>query len=149
MSFAFDPAGWLQDDEIQLLLTEARSADPVHDLVPSYHFIIARLDGEAVGHCDLRIGHNEKLYYGGNIGYGVDEPHRGHHYAGKACLLLFQLARRHGLTYLYITCNPENFSSRRTCEYAGGVLAAIVDLPPDSDMYLSGERRKCVYKFEL
>ena len=149
MSFVFDPADWLADGEIRLKLTETKPADPQRGLVPSYHFAIGRPDGAVVGHCDLRVGHNQKLYYGGNIGYGVEEAHRGHHYAGKACLLLFQLARRHDMKYLYITCNPENIPSRRTCEYAGGVLEAIVDLPPDNDMYLEGERRKCVYRFEL
>lgn len=72
-----------------------------------------------MGSCDLRIGHNENLYYGGNIGYRVEEAYRGNHYAGKACLLLFELARKHDLQYLIITCNPDNAASRKTCEYAG------------------------------
>ena len=99
--------------------------------------------------CGLRIGHNEGVYYGGNIGYGVGEPHRGRHYAGKACLLLFQLAKKHGMDYLYITCNPENTASRKTCEYAGGVLEGVVDVPEDNDMYQRGERKKCIYRFVL
>ena len=37
--------------------------------------------------------------------------HRGHHYAGKACKLLFQLAQRHGMEYVIITCNPDNYPS--------------------------------------
>ena len=90
-------------------------------------FKICLPDGTQAGVCDLRIGHNEGVYYGGNIGYGVGEPHRGRHYAGKACLLLFQLAKKHGMDYLYITCNPENTASRKTCEYAGGVLEGVVD----------------------
>ena len=68
-------------------------------------------NGTKIGVCDLRIGHNENTYYGGNIGYGIDEEYRGHHYAGKACLLLFELARKHEWDYVIITCNPDNFAS--------------------------------------
>lgn len=100
-----------------------------------------------MGTCDLRIGHNEKVYYGGNIGYRVSEQYRGHHYAGKACLLLFELAKRHDMEYLIITCNPDNYASRKTCEYAGGVLEKIVELPEDNDMRDNGETEKCIYRF--
>ena len=148
--FNFLDTSDLRSDEISLKLESVNDADPEKGWVPCYHFSIRLVsDGTEVGHCDLRIGHNEKLYFGGNIGYRILEPQRGRHYAGKACLLLFELARRHGLEYLYITCNPENYASRRTCEYAGGVLQTTVDLPADNDMFQSGERRKCVYRFEL
>ena len=63
-----------------------------------------------MGKIDLRIGHNGNVYYGGNIGYSVDKKYRGHHYAGKACLLLFELAKKHHMDYLIITCVPDNFS---------------------------------------
>lgn len=64
--------------------------------------------------------------------------------------MLFDLARKHGMDYLYITCNPENIASRKTCEFAGGVLESIIDLPTDNDMYMyDGERRKCIYRFNL
>lgn len=45
--------------------------------------------------------------------------------------------------------NPDNHASRKTCEYAGGTLEAIVDLPEDNDMYMDGERQKCIYRFKL
>ena len=87
--------------------------------------------------------------YGGHIGYGVLPRYRGHRYAARACKLLFPLARRHGLNPLWITCNPDNIASRRTCELAGGKLVEIVDLPEDIDMYQAGERQKCRYRFDL
>ena len=114
----FLDTSFLKSEEIFLQLD--RTVDPADadrpDWLPAYHFRICLPDGTEAGVCDLRVGHNESVYYGGNIGYRVHPQHRGHHYAGKACLLLFALARRHGLTYLYITCNPENIPSRRTCE---------------------------------
>lgn len=59
------------------------------------------------------------------------------------------LARHHEMTELWVTCNPDNIASRRTCELAGGVLVEIVDLPEDIDMYQEGERRKCRYRFGM
>lgn len=139
----------LKNEELQLVLQRTAEADPEKGLVPAYYFSICLADNTPVGECDFRVGENERLYYGGQIGYGIWPPYRGHHYAGKACLLLFELARRHGFTTLRITCNPENIASRKTCEYAGGELEAVVDLPKDNDMYQAGERKKCIYRFTL
>lgn len=102
-----------------------------------------------MGVCDLRIGYNDNLYFGGHIGYRIFPEYRGNHYAGKACLLLFQLARKHNMEYLYITCNPDNYASKKTCEYAGGKLLEIVELPEGNDMRDDGEFEKCIYKFTL
>ena len=52
-------------------------------------------------------------------------------------------SRRHGLSVVWITCNPDNWPSRRTCERLGGTLVEIVKLPEDNDMYQAGEREKC------
>lgn len=140
---------FLKNDEIQLLLEKTVNGDEEKGWVPAYHFTICNLEGVKMGSCDLRIGHNDKLYYGGNIGYRVEEPYRGHHYAGKACLLLFELAKKHALEYLIITCDPDNVPSRKTCEYAGGELLKIVELPEDNDMRERGMTEKCIYRFEL
>lgn len=140
----------LSNDEIVLKLIRTADANPVRNWVPTYYFsICSAKDGSELGDCDLRIGHNENTWYGGNVGYAINPEHRGHHYAAKACLLLFELAKLHKLTYLYITCNPDNIASRKTCEYAGGVLETIADLPAYNDMYILGERQKCIYKFIL
>ncbi|MCL2670690.1 MAG: GNAT family N-acetyltransferase [Clostridiales bacterium] len=140
----------LRTDEIFLRLDRTAAANPERGWVPAYHFTVCRAsDAAELGFCDLRIGYTEGLYYGGHIGYTIYAPHRGYHYAAKACLLLFELARRHGMPYLYITCNPDNAASRRSCEYAGGSFVNVVDLPPDNDMYADGDRQKCVYRFDL
>ena len=139
----------LKSDEIFLKLTRLGEAKPEKNWVPAYYFDICLLDETKVGKCDLRIGHNEKLYVGGNIGYEIDEPYRGHHYAAKACGLLFQQARKHGLTYVIITCVPTNDASARTCELAGGTYLETVDIPEDNEMYAEGKRQVKVYRFEL
>ena len=145
----FFDASNLRSEEIYLRLNKTAEADLEKGWSPYYDFTICLPGGTEAGHCSFRVGYNERLYYGGHIGYTVFEPFRGRHYAGKACLLLFRLARMHGMQYIYITCTPENIASKKTCEYVGGVLEAVVDLPPDNDMYLAGERRKCVYRVEL
>lgn len=140
----------LENGEIRLVLEETTEADPVRDWLPACRFAICDLSGVKMGTCDLRIGHNEGVYYGGNIGYQVEAPYRGHHYAGKACLLLFELAKQCGMEYLIITCSPDNLPSRRTCQWLGGELLEIAALPEDSDMRREdGETHKCIYRFPL
>ena len=141
---------FLKTEEIFLRRMELPADDPDHKWDPAYHFLICDRAGAEIGGCNLRLGHSEALYYAGNIGYIIEEPYRGHHYAGKACLLLFELAKRHGMEYVIITCNPDNWASRKTCEYAGGELVEIVELPEDNDMRREdGETEKCIYRFQL
>ena len=148
--FPFLNTDHLKSDEITLRLVRTAQADPAKGWVPAYHFAICDTQGSEVGNCDLRIGHNTNLYYGGNIGYRVAEPYRGHHYAGKACRLLFGLAKMHSLGYVIITCDPENTASRKTCEYVGGKLLEIAPLPEDNDMRVEdGKTEVCVYRIEL
>ncbi len=151
--FAFLDPGPLIDGDLELVLAEQTPADPSWNWAPAYAFRM-RLPGvEEAGSINLRIGEQEALvHYGGHIGYGVHPEHRGHHYAARAVRLLLPLARRHGLQTVWITCNPDNWASRRTCEprrtceLAGAALVEIVDLPADNDMYQRGERRKCRYR---
>jgi len=103
-----------------------------------------------MGACDLRIGYTDGLYYGGHIGYSIHEAHRGHHYAAKACRLLFDLAKKHDMTYLYITCSPDNLASRKTLEYLQGEFIGVIELPEDNDMRITeGATHKCIFKFQL
>lgn len=118
--FEFKNTQDLTDGEIRLCLVRTAEADLKRRLVPAYFFDICLTDGTRVGTCDLRVAHSARLYIGGNIGYTVFLPYRGHHYARKACRLLFKLAARHALSYVYITCAPENLPSRRTLEGLGG-----------------------------
>ena len=139
----------LNNGEILLRLDHTSEARPEIKWLPAYYFDICLPDGTPVGACDLRIGHNEKTYVGGNIGYRVAESYRGHRYAAQACALLFRLAKRHGMDHLYITCDPDNAASARTCELAGGSFVEETDIPPENEMYLEGKRRVRIYRFEL
>ena len=143
------PADDLRSSEIRLRLDRTCDAQPEKHWVPAYYFSICLPDGTRIGQCDLRIGHNERLYIGGNIGYGIDEPYRGHHYAAKACELLLKLAQRHDLKYVIITCDPDNIASSRTCQLAGGQYQETAAVPEWHNMYDEGKRRVLVYRFDL
>ena len=84
----FFDTDFLRNKEIFLKLKHTSPANPVKNWYPPIILIFARADGQKVGSCDLRIGYTEGLYYGGHIGYRVDEGF-GNHYAAKACRLLF------------------------------------------------------------
>ena len=146
----FFDTGDLVGSEVSLRLDHTFPGDPARGWVPAYYFDIMDKNGVKVGACDLRIGHSDGLYYGGNIGYSVLEEHRGRHYAEKAVRLLFILAKKHDLGYLYITCRPENIPSRRTCERLGGTFMGIEELPPDNDMRLQdGHTHECIFRFDF
>jgi tagatose 1,6-diphosphate aldolase len=139
----------LVDGELELHLVERTLAERDRARSPGYRFDL-RVGGEKIGSASLRVGGGEYLeQFAGHIGYGVEHPYRGRRYAARACTLLFGLARRHGMTTLWITCNPENVASRRTAELVGGELVDIVELPPETDMYKEGERQKCRYRVRL
>ena len=58
----------LRDEAICLRLDHTSEARPDIRWLPAYYFDICLPDGTKVGTCDLRVGHNEKTYIGGNIG---------------------------------------------------------------------------------
>lgn len=143
--------------ELRLQVNMLSAAIPAKGYVPAYWFDMrlrpepgaACKNGPVIGKCDLRIGHSAKLRIGGNIGYGVFPDFRGHHYAARAVALLRQLALRHGMKYLYITCVPENAASNRTCVLAGGILEGTEAIPEDNEMYAEGKRFVNIYRFDL
>lgn len=149
--FEFRDPGRLIDGELELVLLQKHPGNANMSWVPSYRFVMTLTrSGRPVGRIELRVGNTHSiLMYAGHIGYEVWPGYRGHHYAARACRLLFPLAKSHGLNPLWITCNPDNWASRRTCELAGGRLVEIVDLPEGIDMYGKGERRKCRYRIDL
>lgn len=149
--FEFRNPGKLIDKELELVLVERYPGNPAINYVPAYKFKMTLVgQDEEIGRIELRVGNTDHVVmYGGHVGYGVTPEHRGHRYAARACRLLLPLARSHGLKAIWITCNPENVASRRTCELAGAELVEIVDLPEDTDMYQEGERQKCRYRIDL
>jgi predicted acetyltransferase len=136
----------LQDDELVLEPIEV-APHPVHK-VPTYFFKMVHADsGEELGRINLRAGSGAHIeLYAGHIGYAVEAAHRGHRYASRALRLLVPLASQLRIDPLWITCDPENVQSRRTCELAGGKFVEIVDVPPTCIICQNGHPKKCRYR---
>ncbi|MFT5086771.1 MAG: putative acetyltransferase [Candidatus Latescibacterota bacterium] len=150
-AFAFVEPGPLRDDDLELRLIGTHLANPRMGHSPSYTFEMCDVvAGQRAGRISVRIGCSDLLVlYAGQIGYGVEEAFRGRRFAARSCRLVLPLLKTHGINPLWITCNPDNMPSRRTCEILGAELVEIVDLPTDTEMYRYGERRKCRYRLEL
>jgi predicted acetyltransferase len=119
---------------------------------PAYHFWMrntARPDLPIAGGINLRIGRGPELeLYYGHVGYHVYPPHRGHHLAERAVRLLLPLAARHGLNPLWITCNPDNGASVRTCQRLGAQLVETITVPRNHPLYARGEVAKCRFRID-
>lgn len=148
--FSFRTYDRLSDDRIELRLVERRPAEPERGYVPEYRFAIVRRDsGDRVGEVRLRVGDAPSLLTSGHIGYEVDERHRGHGFAARACRLVRVVALDHGVRSVVITCDPTNLASRRTIERIGGELVGEFDVPADHPMYAKGRRRVLRYRWHL
>ena len=118
----------LKDEEIYLQLQAAVEAEELTGNLPTYYFKIRRRSDD--------------------LSFTIYPTWRGHHYAGKACLLLLQLARQHQMESLIITCRPENIASRKTCLFIGAEFQEIFELPEGHDLRRNGTKM-CRYKVIL
>lgn len=143
----------LIDNELQLVLDYTAQANPEKDYVPAYFFkIFNRELNENMGVIDLRIGFNENIYYGGQVGYSVLEKFRRNRYAMRSLVHIFKLANMHQFEELWVNCHPQNTASKRTLELAGGKMVEIVEIPSHIDAYDATshhENKRCRFKFEL
>ena len=148
--FRFLKPGRLVDGDLELVLVRTTPADPVKHYVPGYEFEM-RHPGKtvALGIIRLRIGSASALRYPGHIGYEVKRRFRGHRYAARSCRLLLPLARAHGLKAVWLTVDPRNVPSQRTCEILGAVHVETVRIPKAHEMYAQGARYRRRYRVRL
>lgn len=148
--FRFKDVGYLTDGEIDLIIERKVPAHLEKFAAPSYHFQIKRhLMPFEIGKIDIRIGYNENTFYGGNIGYEIYPPYRGHHYAAKACEIIKRIAELHGMNYLYISCLPDNIASNKTCQSLGTRWLGTYVVPFHLEMYMMGVREINIYEWNL
>ena len=142
----------------------AAYSDGVIDLIPlnlyppdedmefgvNYDFMIAPAGRRReAGRISVRLGESPCVYYFGHIGYHVDPPYRGQHFARRACSLLRPLMLRHGKTSVVITTDPDNWASRRTCEGLGCEMERTVNVPREIYSRWEISRVKCRYIWRL
>lgn len=148
--FKFICSGKLIDRNLELVLVKTTLADPIRGYVPGYEFEM-RHPGRAkvMGTIRLRIGSAVTLRYPGHIGYEVKKPFRGQRYAARSCKLLLPLASAHGLKALWMTVDPKNISSRKTCEIIGAKYIETVRIPDDHEMYEQGTKYRRRYRLDI
>lgn len=141
----------LNDGLLQLVLKRELLGRAAIDRVPSYLFEIQLMStAVTVGEIDIRIGDTHYIQmYAGHIGYHIDPPFRGQRYAARACNLAREVALSHAMKQLWITCNPDNLASRRTCELIGARFIEEVRVPWATELFWRGDRRKCRYLWDL
>lgn len=103
--------------------------------------------GRAAGELALRLGEGPALFYLGHVGYHVDPPYQGRHYALQACRLALPVFSEFGLFSFVITTDDDNLPSIRTCEKLGCRLESTVDVPCwcRSEFGLSERKRRYVF----
>lgn len=139
----------LVDHELRLRLDLSCHHNPVKDGTPFYQFSM-QCDQEVAGVIHLRVGNHPSLInHLGHIGYEVFPRFRGRSFAQRATQLLLPLAKLNGMKDLWITCNPDNHASRRTCEKLGATYVNTIPVPEDSPMYAAGDRQKRRYHIRL
>jgi len=138
----------LGDGEIFLVCTSKNPAIPEKKYVPAYTFAVCK-EGEKIGEVGLRVGYTDDLYYSGQIGYAIDEAHRGNNYAARACKLIAPIAKAHGMKKLIITNNEANAASMRVCEKLGARLIRKARLPEWASLYKEGQRYVNIYEWSI
>jgi len=143
----------LNDGVIHLVCVAKHPAVPEKNYVPWYDFIVCK-GSEKIGQINLRIGYEGGkygvgLYYGGQIGYGIDMAHRGNGYAVRACRLLTSVAKSHKMGTILITNNHTNIASKRVCEKLGSKWVRMARLPEWHDLYEEGQRFVNIFEWSL
>ena len=145
--FTFIDPGPLRDGELELVLERTELCNERMSNAPCYTFTMRhRPDGRRAGYIDARVSEKPSCSSTTQATLAIGRaPFRGRRFAARSCRLILSLFKAHDINPVWITCNPDNAPSRKTCERLGAEMVEIVDLPADTDMYRYGERRKCRY----
>ena len=140
-----------QNEHVYLMENYRVDKDKTSDGVPYIVYNIYLQNSDTlIGAVELHLLMNDYMYYYGNVGYYIECPYRGHHYAYWACKVLFKIANEElALKNLIITCSPDNIASYKTLVKLGGELLETVDVPQDHELYKRGEKVKCIFGFKL
>ncbi|MGL4336888.1 MAG: GNAT family N-acetyltransferase [Turicibacter sp.] len=144
----YDKFNELSDDIISLKIIEKFQGNDV--MLPFYYYdIYENKSNEKIGKISIRIGNNYHSYFNGHIGYEIDEIYRGHNYSLLASKILLQVAKKHDMTFIYLTCNKSNSASRKIIEKLGGELIEIIYVPKDYFGWRENMEQQCIFKLNL
>ena len=138
----------LENDELMLKITQKYNGDD--EMIPFYYYnILRKSDSATVGKISIRIGNNFHSYYNGHIGYEIFKEYRENGYAYKASLMVLDIARFHGMGFVYLTCDESNIASYKTIEKLGAELVEICDVPREYFGWYEGMERHRIYRLEV
>lgn len=146
--YFYDKFNIIENDELLLKVIEKNTGDD--KIIPFYYFdIIRKADNKTVGKISARIGQNFHSYYNGNIGYEILEEYRGNGFAYKACVMLLEIFKAHGMDFIYLTCGEKNIASYKTIERLGAELVEICDVPKEYFAWREGMDRQRIYRLNV
>ena len=146
------------------LRNRAEYSDGVIDLIPIHvgppnremgfgHEQIWRItlhnERQEIGQLSYRDGESRCVYYYGHIGYHIDPPYRGRHFAYRACKLIEREIRLSGKTSVVISCYPDNEPSRKTCIRLGCLFERVACVPEDIYRKYEINHTKCRYIWHI
>jgi tagatose 1,6-diphosphate aldolase len=133
-------------DEIKLHLTEKNPGD--EHMLPFHYFDIVRTDA-VVGKVSLRFGNNFHSYYNGHVGFEIYPEYRGNNYAFQAVTQILDVAKKHGMDEIYLTCKQSNAASRRIFDKLGAEFIEVVKIPPECFFYRDGIEEYTIYRLPI
>lgn len=142
----FNNFDYLTDGEITLKISGKYFGDK--EMLPFYYYDIFLKD-RLIGRISMRIGSNFHSYFNGNIGYEIEEIFRGNNFAYKACKLVLQIAKAHGMNEIILTCDENNIPSYKTIEKLGGELVEITKPPVNYFAYRENMKKQRIYKLYI
>ncbi len=146
-NFSFsDNFDYLTDGKIELKISGKYFGD--ENLLPFYYYDIF-YNNRFAGRISMRIGSNSDSYYNGNIGYEIEEKFRGNNFAFKACKLVLQIAKAHGMNEIILTCDEDNIPSYKTIEKLNAELIEIVKPPKTYFAYRENIKKQRIYKLYI
>lgn len=138
----------IKGDTLTLKLIETCIGDD--KIIPFYYYdIYLNSISCPVGKISIRIGYNEHSYFNGNIGYEIDEPFRGNGYAKIAVMMTYSVAKFHGMTQLIVTCDENNYSSKRVISKLGGTHIETITPPKNYVFYYDGIPKQSIYRIDI
>jgi predicted acetyltransferase len=143
------PPEVLASGQVRLRFAQVFPGDAPRGFVPYYHFRILIAGNLDVGHINFRVGDTEHVRTcAGHIGYEIIESFRGHGFARQACEALAPFIRSM-YPAVTITCDPDNYASKRTIEQLGARFVDEVPVPPEDPHNERGSRTKHRYRWTL
>ena len=143
----FDDFDCLYGDKVILKIIEKNDGN--NELLPFYYYNIYNLENIHVGKISIRIGHNFHSYYNGHLGYEIFDEYRGNYYSYKAARQLFQIAKAHQMSELFLTCAQSNAASIKIIEKLGAIKKEVVKIPEECFFYRDGIEDYCIYTLSL